>query len=122
MKKLIAAALATTALTAPVAAEEITEFRIGILGGENAQDRLNNNECLREYTEKELGVETKLFAPADYNGVIQGLLGGTIDMSYWAGCTIRRSSTTRRTRSTSAADAVQVRISAPRRAESAEAR
>ncbi|UWQ50586.1 phosphonate ABC transporter substrate-binding protein [Leisingera caerulea] len=84
MKKLIAAALATTALTAPVAAEEITEFRIGILGGENAQDRLNNNECLREYTEKELGVETKLFAPADYNGVIQGLLGGTIDMA-WLG-------------------------------------
>ncbi|UWQ54661.1 phosphonate ABC transporter substrate-binding protein [Leisingera caerulea] len=84
MKKLIAAALATTALIAPVAAEEFTEFRIGILGGENAQDRLNNNECLREYTEKELGVETKLFAPADYNGVIQGLLGGTIDMA-WLG-------------------------------------
>ncbi|MCB4457737.1 phosphonate ABC transporter substrate-binding protein [Leisingera sp. McT4-56] len=84
MKKLIAAVLATTALTAPVAAEEIKEFRIGILGGENAQDRLNNNECLREYAEKELGIETKLFAPADYNGVIQGLLGGTIDMA-WLG-------------------------------------
>ncbi|MBY6139944.1 phosphonate ABC transporter substrate-binding protein [Leisingera daeponensis] len=84
MKNLFAAVLATTALTAPVAAEEIKEFRIGILGGENAQDRLNNNECLREYTEKELGVETKLFAPADYNGVIQGLLGGTIDMA-WLG-------------------------------------
>ncbi|MBY6056324.1 phosphonate ABC transporter substrate-binding protein [Leisingera daeponensis] len=84
MKNLIAVVLATTALTAPVAAEEIKEFRIGILGGENAQDRLNNNECLREYTEKELGVETKLFAPADYNGVIQGLLGGTIDMA-WLG-------------------------------------
>ncbi len=84
MKKLIAAVLATTALTAPVAAEDITEFRIGIIGGENAQDRLNNNECLRAYTEKELGVETKLFAPADYNGVIQGLLGGTIDMA-WLG-------------------------------------
>lgn len=84
MKKLIAAILATTALTAPVAAEEIKEFRIGILGGENAQDRLNNNECLRTKTEELLGVETKLFAPADYNGVIQGLLGGTIDMA-WLG-------------------------------------
>ena len=31
-----------------------------------------------------LGVPTKLFAPADYNGVIQGLLGGTIDMA-WLG-------------------------------------
>ncbi len=84
MKKLLAAIVATTALTAPVFAEDITEFRIGILGGENAQDRMNNNECLRKYTEEELGVETKLFAPADYNGVIQGLLGGTIDMA-WLG-------------------------------------
>jgi len=84
MKKVIAAVLATTALTAPVSAEGIKEFRIGILGGENAQDRLNNNECLRQYTEETLGVEAKLFAPADYNGVIQGLLGGTIDMA-WLG-------------------------------------
>ena len=84
MKKLIAAALATTALTTPVMAEGISEFRIGILGGENAQDRMNSNECLRQKTEDLLGVETKLFAPADYNGVIQGLLGGTIDMA-WLG-------------------------------------
>jgi phosphonate transport system substrate-binding protein len=84
MKKLIAAVLATTALTTPVLAEDIKEFRIGILGGENAQDRLNSNECLREKTEALLGVETKLFAPADYNGVIQGLLGGTIDAA-WLG-------------------------------------
>ena len=62
----------------------ITEFRIGLLGGENAQDRMNSNECLRAQTEELLGVETKLFAPADYNGVIQGLLGGTLDMA-WLG-------------------------------------
>ncbi|TKZ22149.1 phosphonate ABC transporter substrate-binding protein [Shimia litoralis] len=84
MKKLIAAVLATTALTAPVMAEDIKEFRIGILGGENAQDRMTSNECLRQKTEDLLGVETKLFAPADYNGVIQGLLGGTIDIA-WLG-------------------------------------
>jgi phosphonate transport system substrate-binding protein len=84
MKKLLAAALATTALAGPALAQDITEFRIGLLGGENAQDRLNNNECLRAYTEEALGVETKLFAPADYNGVIQGLLGGTLDMA-WLG-------------------------------------
>jgi phosphonate transport system substrate-binding protein len=84
MKKLLAAFVATTALTAPVMAEEITEFRIGLLGGENAQDRLNSNECLRAYTEEALGVPTKLFAPADYAGVIQGLVGGTLDMA-WLG-------------------------------------
>lgn len=84
MKKLLAAVVATTALTAPVFAQEIEEFRIGILGGENAQDRLNNNQCLADYTAELLGVPTKLFAPADYDGVIQGLLGGTIDMA-WLG-------------------------------------
>ncbi|MAC77166.1 MAG: phosphonate ABC transporter substrate-binding protein [Rhodobacteraceae bacterium] len=84
MNKLIAAIVATTALTSPVFAQDITEFRIGILGGENAQDRLNNNQCLADYASEELGVPVKLFAPADYNGVIQGLLGGTIDMA-WLG-------------------------------------
>lgn len=84
MKKLVAVLAATTTLATPALAQEITEFRIGILGGENAQDRLNSNECLREKAEDLLGVETKLFAPADYNGVIQGLLGGTIDMA-WLG-------------------------------------
>ncbi|MCE8535242.1 phosphonate ABC transporter substrate-binding protein [Ruegeria pomeroyi] len=84
MKKLVAVLAATTALATPALAQEISEFRIGILGGENAQDRLNSNECLRQKAEELLGVETKLFAPADYNGVIQGLLGGTIDMA-WLG-------------------------------------
>ena len=79
-----AASTATTALGTGAFAQEITEFRIGILGGENAQDRMNSNECMRAMTEDALGVPTKLFAPADYNGVIQGLLGGTLDMA-WLG-------------------------------------
>lgn len=66
------------------ATENITEFRIGILGGENASDRLRSNECLRAKTEELLGVKTKLFAPADYNGVIEGLLGENLDMA-WLG-------------------------------------
>jgi len=81
---MIAAAAMAAALSVPAMAQEITEFRIGILGGENAQDQLKSNECLRAKTEELLGVPTKLFAPADYNRVIQGLLGGTIDMA-WLG-------------------------------------
>lgn len=85
MKPVLALALATTALAAPAFAQEaITEFRIGLLGGENAHDRLASNECLRGYAEEALGVPVSLFAPADYNGVIQGLLGGTLDMA-WLG-------------------------------------
>jgi phosphonate transport system substrate-binding protein len=84
MKKLVAALLLASTLVGPTYAQDITEFRIGILGGENAQDRLTSNECVRAYTEELLGVPTKIFTPADYDGVIQGLLGGTIDMA-WLG-------------------------------------
>jgi phosphonate transport system substrate-binding protein len=85
MKFLLSALVASTALSTPVFAQDtISEFRIGILGGENAQDRMNSYECLRSYSEEALGVPTRLFAPADYNGVIQGLLGGTLDMA-WLG-------------------------------------
>ncbi|MEY4871452.1 MAG: phosphonate transporter substrate-binding protein [Pseudomonadota bacterium] len=84
MKHLIAILAATTALAGSVQAQEIAEFNIGILGGENAQDRLNSNECYRAAIETALGVPVKVFTPADYDGVIQGLLGGTLDMA-WLG-------------------------------------
>ena len=84
MQKLLTAT-ALVALTATSAfAQEIKEFNIGILGGENAQDRLTSNECFRAKIEAELGVPVKLFTPADYDGVIQGLLGGTLDYA-WLG-------------------------------------
>jgi phosphonate transport system substrate-binding protein len=84
MQKLLTAT-ALVALTATSAlAQEIKEFNIGILGGENAQDRMTSNECFRAKIEAELGVPVKLFTPADYDGVIQGLLGGTLDYA-WLG-------------------------------------
>jgi len=85
MKTLLLALAATSALVGTVHAQEaITEFNIGILGGENAQDRMTNLECFRAKVEAELGVPVKLFTPADYDGVIQGLLGGTLDYA-WLG-------------------------------------
>ena len=84
MKKLLVALLTSVTLAAPAMAGDIAEFRIGVLGGENAQDRMTSNECVGAYTEELLGVPTKIFTPADYDGVIQGLLGGTIDMA-WLG-------------------------------------
>jgi phosphonate transport system substrate-binding protein len=86
LTKILAATAMTVVLASGVAHAEskISEFRIGVLGGENASDRLRSNECLREKTEALLGVPTKVFAPADYNGVIEGLLGGNLDMA-WLG-------------------------------------
>lgn len=63
MKTLALALAATTALSSAVSAQEITGFNIGILGGENAQDRLTNQECYRAAIEKELGVPVKVFTP-----------------------------------------------------------
>ncbi|MBD9529627.1 MULTISPECIES: phosphonate ABC transporter substrate-binding protein [Paracoccus] len=83
--KTLAFALAATTAFAPLAqADEIKQFNIGIMGGENAQDRMTSNECYRAAIEAELGVPVKIFTPADYDGVIQGLLGGTLDMA-WLG-------------------------------------
>ncbi|MGF1553388.1 MAG: phosphonate ABC transporter substrate-binding protein [Paracoccaceae bacterium] len=65
-------------------ADLIDEFNIGVLGGENAQDRMTANQCLADYASERLGVEVNVFTPADYNGVIQGLLGGSLDMA-WLG-------------------------------------
>jgi phosphonate transport system substrate-binding protein len=85
MNRLLAFALVTTALVSPaVAQDSITEFNVGILGGENAQDRLTSQECFRVKLEEALGVPVTLFTPADYDGVIQGLLGGTLDYA-WLG-------------------------------------
>jgi phosphonate transport system substrate-binding protein len=86
MKTVLLALATTTALTSAAFADghAIKEFNIGILGGENAQDRTTNLECFRAQTEELLGVPVKLFTPADYDGVIQGLLGGTLDFG-WLG-------------------------------------
>jgi phosphonate transport system substrate-binding protein len=84
MQKLLTATALVSMMATSAFAQEITEFNIGILGGENAQDRMASTECLRVKMEAELGVPVKLFTPADYDGVIQGLLGGSLDYA-WLG-------------------------------------
>jgi phosphonate transport system substrate-binding protein len=80
---LAAAAVLSLGLAATAArAEDMKEFRVGILGGENEADRLRNYKCVQEGMGKALGLAAdavKLFPAADYDGVIQGLLGGTLD-------------------------------------------
>ncbi len=64
----------------PARAEDLKEFRVGIIGGENEADRLRNFQCLVDQLPEVLGVEkVSLFPAADYDGTIQGLLGGTLD-------------------------------------------
>ncbi len=84
LKKALFAATALVALAAGAAANaaDLKEFRVGILGGENEADRLRNYACLADHLKKEFGFEkVSLFPAADYDGVIQGLLGGTLDFA-----------------------------------------
>ncbi len=80
MFKLALAATAIALIASPALAQSV--IRIGLLGGENEADRLSDNQCLIDKLPAALGVdEVQLFPAADYDGVIQGLLGGTLDVA-----------------------------------------
>jgi phosphonate transport system substrate-binding protein len=80
LKKILFAATALCALAGAAAAEDLKEFRVGIIGGENEADRLKSYQCIVEKLPAVIGVEkVSLFPAADYDGVVQGLLGGTLD-------------------------------------------
>ena len=82
IRTVLMAGVALAAFATPVFAQELDVIRIGLLGGENEADRLADNQCLIDKLPAALGVkEVKLFPAADYNGVMQGLLGGTIDIA-----------------------------------------
>lgn len=82
IRTVLLASVAFASLTAPSFAQEIDVIRIGLLGGENEADRLSDNQCLIDKLPAALGVkEVQLFPAADYDGVIQGLLGGTLDVA-----------------------------------------
>ena len=80
LKKILLGSIALVAMASAAVAEMPTEFRIGILGGENEADRLRNFQCLVDHIKTDMGIEkVSLFPAADYDGVVQGLLGGTLD-------------------------------------------
>ena len=62
------------------AADAPKQLNLGILGGQNATQQIGDNQCVKTFFDKELGVDTQMRNASDYSGVIQGLLGGKIDM------------------------------------------
>jgi phosphonate transport system substrate-binding protein len=77
--------LALASIVAPgiVRAEDwksqVKEFRIGLLGGENTQDRLKRYDAFQRLLQQSLGIPVKIFPAADYAGVMQGLAAGQLD-------------------------------------------
>jgi phosphonate transport system substrate-binding protein len=58
---------------------QIKEFRIGLLGGENTEDRLKQYDGFQKLLQAKLGVPVKLFPAADYAGVMQGIAAGQLE-------------------------------------------
>lgn len=79
--KLTSLALLTSVMAFGVsAADAPKQLNLGILGGQNATQQIGDNQCVKTFFDKELGVDTQMRNASDYSGVIQGLLGGKIDM------------------------------------------
>jgi phosphonate transport system substrate-binding protein len=55
-------------------------IKSGDPGGQNATQQIGDNQCVKQFLDKELNVDTKLRNSSDYSGVIQGLLGGKVDV------------------------------------------
>jgi phosphonate transport system substrate-binding protein len=60
-------------------AQDAKEFRIGLLGGENTQDRLVRYDRFQQLLSAHMGMPVKLFPAADYAGVMQGIAAGQLD-------------------------------------------
>jgi phosphonate transport system substrate-binding protein len=81
IRNVLMASVAVALFATPTFAQS-NVLRIGMLGGENETDRLADAQCLVDAIPAALGVdEVQLFPAADYDGVVQGLLGGTLDVA-----------------------------------------
>ncbi|ASR08391.1 phosphonate ABC transporter substrate-binding protein [Rhizobium leguminosarum bv. viciae] len=81
-RKIMMATIAVAALAGNAAAQDVKVLRIGLDGGENEADQVRRTECVKPGLIAATGVsEVQLFPSPNYNGVIQGLLGGTIDLA-----------------------------------------
>lgn len=81
-RKTMLAAATLSLLAGSALAQDVKVLRIGLDGSENEADQIRNTQCVADGLKAATGVsEVKLFASPNYNGVIQGLLGGTIDIA-----------------------------------------
>jgi phosphonate transport system substrate-binding protein len=74
-----AAALGSGLIGTATRAQTLREFRIGILGGENTQDRLARYDEFQKLLQEHLKMPVKLFPAADYAGVMQGIAAGQLE-------------------------------------------
>ena len=83
LRRTFAGLAVSAALVRPSLAQDwkgtVKELRIGILGGENAQDRLKKHDGFQKLLEAKFGIPVKMFPSADYAGAMQGMAAGQLD-------------------------------------------
>jgi phosphonate transport system substrate-binding protein len=57
-------------------------IKIGMLSGENEQDRIARAEPMRAYLAETLGVEVEIFTAGNYDGVIQAMAASQIEFAF----------------------------------------
>mgnify|MGYP004708132799 FL=1 len=68
MKKYLLAAVISSVMAANAfAADAPKELNLGILGGQNATQQIGDNQCVKDFFDKELSVDTKLRNSSDYS-------------------------------------------------------
>jgi phosphonate transport system substrate-binding protein len=81
-RKILMATIAIATVAGQAYAQDVKVLRIGLDGGENEADQVRRTECVKPGLIAATGVsEVQIFPSPNYNGVIQGLLGGTIDLA-----------------------------------------
>jgi phosphonate transport system substrate-binding protein len=75
----LGAATVGLGLAGTARAETIKEFRVGLLGGENTNDRLTRFDEFQKLLAEALKMPVKLFPAADYAGVMQGIAAGQLE-------------------------------------------
>ena len=78
-----AAVLAITMATAGAAMAQAKELRVGLIPSEDAQAMMRASQQVMEQLAAKTGMKVKPFVANDYNGVIEAMRSGKIDVAYF---------------------------------------
>ena len=78
-----AVASLTLAATTGVIAQQPTELRVGLIPSEDAQAIMRASQQVMEQLAAKTGMKVKPFVANDYNGVIEAMRSGKIDVAYF---------------------------------------
>ncbi len=77
-----AAAWVVAAIAMPNALWAQSEIRVGLIPSEDSRAMLASSQQLLDALEKNLGMKVKGFVAADYNGVIEAMRSGHVEVAY----------------------------------------